>query len=145
MVFWGYDRKQKRLKYRCPHACGKGSCTWIDKCSKSAYGQLVKIRLKDDYRRFIQVPRHTKRWQKLYNMRTAIQRVFSRLKKDADGKLVNHRIRGLQKITLNCLLSVWVMQVATISNRREKLAFRQPITKVIHKSLRIALGVPELP
>ncbi len=110
MVFWGYDKKQKRLKYRCPLACGKQGCTWIDKCSKSSYGQVVKIQLKDDYRRFIQIPRRTKQWQKLYNKRTSIERIFSRLKKDGDGRLVNHRMRGLGKITLNCLLSVWVMQ-----------------------------------
>lgn len=88
MVFWGYDKKQKRLKYRCPLACGKKGCTWIDKCSKSKYGQVVKIDLKDDYRRFCQVPRHTRRWETLYNKRGAIERVFSRLKKDDDGKLV---------------------------------------------------------
>lgn len=104
MVFWGYDKRQKRLKYRCPQACGKSGCTWIDKCSKSSYGQVVKLRLKDDYRRFIRFPRHTKRWKKLYNMRTAIERIFSRLKTDGEGRLVNHRIRGLHKITLNCLL-----------------------------------------
>ena len=110
MVFWGYDQKQKRLKYRCPLVCGKGGCTWIDKCSKSLYGQVAKIRLKDDYRRFIQVPRRTKRWKQIYNRRTTIERIFSRLKRDGDGRLVNHRIRGLGKITLNCLLSVWVFQ-----------------------------------
>lgn len=118
MVFWGYDKRQKRLKYRCPQACGKPGCTWVDKCSKSSYGQVIKIRLKDDYRRFIQIPRHTKRWQKLYDMRTSIERIFSRLKKDEDGKLVNHRIRGLNKITLNCLLSVWVMQAGALSQSR---------------------------
>ncbi len=32
-----------------------------------------------------------------------------------DGKLVNHRMRGLEKITLNCLLSVWVMQVRVLN------------------------------
>ncbi|MCX6009072.1 MAG: transposase [Chloroflexi bacterium] len=72
--------------------------------------------LKDDYRRFIQVPRHTERWRKLYNMRTSVERVFSRLKKDGDGKLVDHRIRGLEKVTLNCLLSVWVMQVKILGS-----------------------------
>lgn len=110
MIFWGYDKKQKRLKYRCPLACGKKGCTWIDKCSKSNYGQVVKLNVKDDYRRFIQIPRHTKLWKNTYNKRVSIERVFSRLKKDGGGKLVNHRIRGLDKITLNCLLSVWVMQ-----------------------------------
>lgn len=116
-VFWGYDKKQKRLKYRCPQACGKQGCTWLDKCSKSSYGQVIKIKLKDDYRRFIQVPRHTKRWKKLYNMRTAIERIFSRLKKDGNRKLVNHRIRGLDNITLNCLLAIWVVQAKEIESR----------------------------
>lgn len=115
MVFWGYDKSQKRLKYRCPQTCGKDGCTWVDKCSKSSYGHVVKIRLKDDYRRFIQVPRHTKRFKQIYNHRTSIERIFSGLKKDGDGKLVNHRIRGLDKITLNCLLSVWVMQAQKCS------------------------------
>ena len=110
MTFWGYDKNQKRLKYRCPLACGKKGCTWIDKCSKSSYGQVVKIRLNEDYRRFIQVPRHTKKFRQIYNSRTAIERIFSRCKKDGDGRLVNHRMRGLDKISLNCLLSVWVMQ-----------------------------------
>jgi IS5 family transposase len=114
MVFWGHDKRQKRLKYRCPLACGKGGCTWMDKCSKSAYGQVVKIKLSDDYRRFIQIPRQTKRWKKLYNMRTSIERIFSRLKKGGEGRLVNHRIRGKEKITLNCLLSVWVMQAKIV-------------------------------
>ena len=115
MVFWGYDKKQKRLKYRCPQACGKKGCTWLDKCSKSAYGHVVKVNLKDDYRKFIQVPRRTPGWKKLYDKRTSIERIFSRLKKDGDGKLVSHRIRGLEKMTLNCLFSVWVMQARALS------------------------------
>jgi len=115
MIFWGYDKKQKRLKYRCPLACSKKGCTWIDKCSKTEYGQVLKIKLKDDYRRFIQIPRRTKRWKQLYNKRTSIERIFSRLKRDGDGKLVNHRIRGLEKITLNCLLSVWMMQAMQLA------------------------------
>ena len=109
-VFWGYDKKQKRLKYRCPLAAGKEGCTWLDKCSKSSYGEVVKIKLSDDYRRFIQIPRHTKRWKDLYNKRIVVEHCFSKLKKNGDGKLVKHRIRGLQKITLNSLLAVWVSQ-----------------------------------
>jgi IS5 family transposase len=116
MVFWGYDSKQKRLKYRCPLACGKKGCSWIDKCSQSSYGQVVKIQLKDDYRRFTQVPRRTKKWRQLYNMRVSAERIFSRLKSDGDGRLINHRLRGLSKITPNCLLSVWVMQARLSSN-----------------------------
>jgi len=45
-------------------------------------------------------------------MWTSIERVFSRLKKDRDGKSLDHRIRGLEKTALNYLLSVWVKQAA---------------------------------
>ncbi len=38
------------------------------------------------------------------------------LKKDGDGKLVNNRMRGLDKITLNCLLRVWIVQARHLSN-----------------------------
>jgi hypothetical protein len=115
-VFWGYDKKQKRLKYRCPLAAGKKGCTWLDKCSKSSYGEVVKIKLSDDYRRFIQIPRHTKKWKELYNKRVVVERCFSKLKNNGNGKLVDHRIRGLQKITLNSLLAVWVAQAKELGN-----------------------------
>ena len=77
---------------------------------------MVKIKIKDDYRRFYPVPRHTEKWKKLYVKRVSVERVFSRLKKDGDGRLVNHRIRGLDKVSLNCLLSVWVMQARVYSS-----------------------------
>ena len=65
MTFWGYDHKRKSLKYQCPQACGKDGCTWLYKCSKSSYGYVVKIRIKDYYRRFCPAPRHTNKWRKL--------------------------------------------------------------------------------
>ncbi|MFC2035104.1 transposase [Chloroflexota bacterium] len=117
MVFWGYDKKQKMLKYRCPLACGKAGCTWLEKCSKSGYGYVVKIKLADDYRRFCAVPRSTERWNEYYRKRSSIERCFSILKKDGSGKLVNHKLRGLEKITLNCLLSVWVMQAKSLNQK----------------------------
>jgi len=116
LVFWGYDKKHRTLKYRCPCSTGKGGCTLLEKCSKSKYGRVVKIKIENDYRRFCPVPRHTKKWKKLYNQRVAVERVFSRLKKNGDGKVVNHRMRGLNKITLNCLLAIWTHQ-AKVSSR----------------------------
>ncbi len=39
-----------------------------------------------------------------------MERIFSRCKKGGSRRPVNHRMRGIDKITSNCLLSVWVMQ-----------------------------------
>lgn len=59
----------------------------------------------------------------LHARETAVVQVFVRLKRDRDGRLVNQRTRGLDKITLNCLLSVWVVQarVAVKANRMTTL------------------------
>lgn len=59
LIFWGYDKEQKAPKYRCPLACGKQGCLSTQKCSESQHGYVVKTKLQDDYRRFIQIPRHT--------------------------------------------------------------------------------------
>lgn len=107
-TFWGYDRKQKALKYRCPLATGKQGCLWIEKCSGSPYGQVVKIKLSNDYRRFIQVPRHTKKWKALKKKRVAIERTFSRSK--GFRTLEKPTVRGLDRVTLHCLTSILAMQ-----------------------------------
>lgn len=112
MVFWGYDKDQKTLKYRCPLKCGKPGCKWLDKCSESLYGLVVKLKLKDDYRRFIRVPRHTKKWAKIYNKRGAIERINSRLKEFR--RLDDTHLRGLAKISLHCLLAALVMQARAL-------------------------------
>jgi hypothetical protein len=107
-IFWGYDKKQKVLKYRCPLACGKQGCLWIEKCSNSPYGQVVKLRLSDDYRRFIQVPRHTKRWKELYNKRVNVEHTFAMSK--GFRALERPRVRGIDNVRLHCLLSIIAMQ-----------------------------------
>lgn len=57
---------------------------------------------------------HTKKWRKLCNNQTSIERIFSRLENNGDGRLVNHRIRGLNKIIVNCLLGLRVMQARSL-------------------------------
>ncbi len=113
--FEAYDEQTKKLKYRCPLAVGKPGCKWIEKCEKFVEKIEMLIPLKDDYRRFIEVPRHIKKWKKIYNKRVSVERTFSTLKKDGNGKLVKPKVRGLEKITLNCLLSVLTLQAKKAS------------------------------
>jgi hypothetical protein len=51
--------RHKGPEYCCPLACGKKGFTRIDKYAESDYINVVKMKLKDDYRSSIQVPRHT--------------------------------------------------------------------------------------
>jgi hypothetical protein len=110
MAFWGRDGNY--LKYRCPPAAGKGVCRDLSPCTHSAYGYVLKLPIKDDIRRHPPVPRETKKWKRLYRLRTSIERVNSRLKELLGlGRIT---LRGMAKILLRSLLSLLVMVAAAV-------------------------------
>ncbi len=89
MTYWGRDGNY--LKYRCPEAVGKAKCRSRFPCSASSYGYVLKLPvMKEDPRRHVPVPRETKKWARLYRLRTAVERVNSRVKD----------LLGLRQITL---------------------------------------------
>jgi IS5 family transposase len=111
MVYWGRDGNY--LKYRCPHVLGKATCKSLSPCTPSAYGYVLKLPIADDVRRHPPVPRETKKWERLYKLRTSVERVNSRLK-DLLG-LRRITVRGIAKVTVRSLLSVLVMVATAIS------------------------------
>jgi len=67
-----------------------------------------------DYRRFgYHIPRTSPEWQTLYNKRTAVESVFSRLKDKY--RLDLHCFRGFRKVELHCTLSILVMQAMALA------------------------------
>lgn len=111
MVFWGRDGTY--LKYRCPHVLGKGICKSLSRCTASSYGYVLKLPIKDDPRRHPPVPRESKKWKRLYRLRTAIERVNSRLK---DLLMLRHiTVRGMAKVVVRSLLSLLVMGAMAVS------------------------------
>lgn len=118
MVYWGRDGDY--LKYRCPEAAGKGVCPSRFRCSSSAYGYVLKLPIAADPRRHPPVPRESKKWSRLYRLRTAVERVNSRVK----GLLgLGHiTLRGIAKVRVRSLLSLLVMlAVAVGMAQRHKL------------------------
>ena len=112
MVYWGRDGKY--LKYRCPQAVGKAKCCCRFPCTASSYGYVLKLPImKEDPRRHVPVPHESKKWARLYRMRTAVERVNSRVK-DLLG-LRKITLRGIAKVTLRSLLSLLVMLAAAVS------------------------------
>jgi len=118
MVFWGRDGNY--LKYRCPEVVGKGVCQSRFKCTSSPYGYVLKLPINDDPRRHPPVPRESKKWDRLYRLRTAIERVNSRVKELLGlGKIT---VRGVGKVTVRAVLSLLVMLAAGVGMaRRHKL------------------------
>jgi len=111
MVYWGRDGNY--LKYRCPDAVGKAKCPSRFKCAPPPYGYVLKLPvMKEDPRRHVPVPHETRKWARLYRLRTAVERVNSRLKQLLG--LDKLTVRGIGKVTVRATLSLLVMLAAAL-------------------------------
>jgi transposase len=112
MVYWGYDKGYH--KFRCPHVLGKVDCPFGSNwCSSSSYGLVVKKKIDDDPRLFTFPHRCTQKWKDLYNMRTAVERCFSRLKEYLG--LNNLTLKGIEKAKLHATLCCIALISCTIA------------------------------
>jgi hypothetical protein len=104
MAYGGFERDRETLKYRCPaehygYACAGRECCPI--------GKAVRVPRAEDPRIFTPLPRPTMKWDRLYDERTAVERVNSRL--DVSFGFEHHTIRGLKKMRTRCALALTVM------------------------------------
>ena len=119
MVYWGADAKRGELKFRCPHVCGKVNCpqgsAW---CSSSNYGMVIKRKITEDLRSFSLPHRTSRNWKELYNLRTSVERVFSRLKELLGANAL--KVRGIKKVTAHLTLCCIVLLAGTLSLNKDK-------------------------
>jgi IS5 family transposase len=134
LTFAGYDNGF--LKYRCPAKTGHLTCPFGDFgetssfCSDSPYGLTLKYSVQQNPRKFCRVPRHTKKFKRLYSMRTSVERVNSRLK----GPLIVDKIthRGLAKVRVHILFSLLTMMGSAIGLlNKGRIADIRKITKLV--------------
>ena len=123
MSFFGYEKDRGTLKYRCPARVNEFDCQGFEACLAHAgseavhYGRVVRISLEQQNRRiFTRTPRHTRSWQKAYDLRSSVERLFSRV---ADGYLLDHHyIRGLTRMKARIGLSMVIMLAMAIVRLR---------------------------
>ena len=81
MSFIGFEPSRGTLKYRCPAAHEGWDCPSFKRCNKAKkYGLTKRVKSEIDFRRFCPLPRDTKKFEKLYKKRTAVERTNGRLK-----------------------------------------------------------------
>lgn len=81
MAYIGHERERGTLKYRCPAEHESWRCPSSKRCNKGKrYGMTVRVKQELDLRRFPPIPRATKKFERLYKGRTAVERVNARLK-----------------------------------------------------------------
>jgi hypothetical protein len=81
MSFIGHEPERETLKYRCPARHEGWECPMSGVCNAGkSYGKTVRVPRGVDLRRFPSLPRATKKFERLYKGRTAVERVNARLK-----------------------------------------------------------------
>ena len=81
MSYIGYEPARETIKYRCPAMHEGWECPMSARCNAGKkYGMTVRVPREIDLCRFPAVPRATKKFERLYKGRTAVERVNARLK-----------------------------------------------------------------
>ena len=97
-------------------ACLGIDCKGASQCP--IYKKSIRIPLEEDRRIFTPVARSSYKWKALYDKRTSVERVNSRI--DVSFGFERHYIRGLQKMKLRCGLALSVMLAIAVGRLRQK-------------------------
>jgi len=112
MAFVGFEKDRMTLKYQCPAAyagfkcIGRAQCERLAPLGVGANGRVLRVPLDRDRRIFTPIARHTDKWEKAYDCRTAVERVNSRI--DRVLGFEQHTIRGLAKMETRVTLALVV-------------------------------------
>jgi len=118
--FLGYEKDREALKYGCP-CDGAGPCPFFGaRCNKATGGPGLTLRqkLSDNFRYYTAIPRESKKWQREYDRRTAVERVNGRLKQVLDLEYTG--LRGKAKVTLRACCGLIVMLGHAVATLRAK-------------------------
>ena len=95
MAYIGYEPQRETIKYRCPARHEGWDCPHDSVCNAGkSYGKTVRVDRTVDLRRFPPIPRATKKFERMYKGRTAVERVNARTKifwGADDGNIVGAR------------------------------------------------------
>lgn len=116
MAYNGFEQERNTLKYTCPALAYGIDCRGASKCP--LYQKSIRIPLEEDRRIFTPVARSSYKWEKLYDKRTSIERLNSRI--DVSFGFERHYIRGLKKMELRCGLALVVMLAIAVGRLRQE-------------------------
>jgi len=115
MAYAGFEEDRGTLKYRCPAAHYGCRCHGTSLCDIKG---AVRIKLDEDRRVFTPIARSSYKWKDIYNKRSAVERVNSRL--DVSYGFEHHFVRGLAKMQFRMGLAMIVMLSMALGRIKEK-------------------------
>lgn len=112
--YGGYERGRESLKYLCPARAKGITCSGQAACKT---GRQIRIPLSEDRRVFTPVARSSHPWSRLYDLRTAVERVNSRV--DGAFMFERHYIRGKEKMEARVTTAFIVMLAMALGRIRQ--------------------------
>jgi hypothetical protein len=132
MNYAGFEKDRETHKFRCPLGAAAGAkCSSFGSCSAGPcgkQGRQVRVEMDTDARRFSPIYPRSKKWRRLYNGRSAVERVNSYLKEVL--RLEDHCLRGLKTISLRVLLAATTLNLRTLLVLRAARAAREAEQKL---------------
>jgi hypothetical protein len=114
MIPGGYDKERDALRRRCPVKAYGAECREKDACP---YCKDIRVPLATDARIFTRVDRCGYMWKRLYNMRSSVERVNSRI--DVSFGFEERTTRGLSKMKLRYALALSIMNAMAVGRIRQ--------------------------
>ena len=109
MYYSGHCKDRDRQKWRCPLKVKNADSTCH--CSTSHYGRVVYTHTPENLRIFPKTPRSSPTFKKVYDHRTAAERVFKRQK--LDFKLAQFKTRSKGRHLFYAMLTAMAVHVET--------------------------------
>ena len=104
LKYLGYDKVKETIRYQYK-------------------SNVYSIDVNYDSRIFTPIARDSKKWKRIYNKRTALERINGRI--DRDFNLENHKVRGIKKATVMIdLMMIGMMAMAKghiLNHQEEKI------------------------
>lgn len=104
MAYGGFEKERRTLKYLCPALQYGIECKGAAQCP---IRQGIRISLEENRRIFTPTSRSSYKWKKVYNKRSSVERVNSRI--ETSFGFESHYIRGLNKMKVQSAMSLCVM------------------------------------
>lgn len=114
MAFGGFEQHRETLKYLCPAVHYGIECKGAAECPVR---KGVRISIEEDQRIFTPVARSSYKWTRIYNKRSSVERVNSRI--ETSFGFEKHYIRGMVKMKLRCTLALSVMLAMALGRVKE--------------------------
>jgi hypothetical protein len=117
MSYGGFEKERGTLKYLCPALHYGIECKGANQCPVR---KGIRISMEENRRIFTPVSRSSYKWKTIYNKRSSVERVNSRI--ETSFGFESHYIRGIAKMKVRCSLSLCVLLAIALGRIKQNQA-----------------------